>query len=212
MDHPDLCASHACAAGCPGLFPAGGTRTCCRHDGSRIRERAEELNSTTHHLAESRWLHGQCRGNRIPCRAQHGELFSICSLTTRAPHATNVPRDSPDPLLPGHLQPTEGRHPDRHNHIHADRAPAAGAGRHPPSSGSGWQLPVRVEQDARPPQGGAQASMFNSPDECIAAVERYIEHHNASDAHPFRWSRSPDDLALSWKRGHRKLQEMASDG
>ena len=41
-----------------------------------------------------------------------------------------------------------------------------------------------------------------------AAIEGYIEHHNARDARPFRWSRSPKDLVESWKRGHRRLQEM----
>ena len=51
-------------------------------------------------------------------------------------------------------------------------------------------------------------AVFDSPDACIAAIEGYIEHHNARDARPFRWSRGPEDLVESWKRGHRRLQEM----
>ena len=53
-------------------------------------------------------------------------------------------------------------------------------------------------------------AVFDSLDDCVAAIEGYIEHHNASDARPFRWSRNPEDLVASWKRGHRKLQEMAA--
>ncbi len=58
-------------------------------------------------------------------------------------------------------------------------------------------------------------AIFNSLDECIAAVEAYIEHHNALNAHeapmgarPCRWRRDPDDLVASWKRGHRRLQNV----
>ena len=54
-------------------------------------------------------------------------------------------------------------------------------------------------------------AVFNSLDECVGAIESYIEHHNASDARPFRLSRKPEELALSWKRGHQKLQDMASN-
>ena len=53
-------------------------------------------------------------------------------------------------------------------------------------------------------------AIFNSLDECIAAIEGYIEHHNANDARPFRWSRKPEDLVEAWKTGHRKVQESAS--
>ena len=53
-------------------------------------------------------------------------------------------------------------------------------------------------------------AVFNSLDECVAAIEGYIEHHNVSDARPFRWSRKPEDLVEAWKKGHRKLQETAS--
>ena len=53
-------------------------------------------------------------------------------------------------------------------------------------------------------------AIFNSLDECTAAVEGYIEHHNANDARPFRWSRKPEDLVEAWRKGHRKLQESAS--
>ncbi len=54
-------------------------------------------------------------------------------------------------------------------------------------------------------------AILDSLDECIAAIEGCIEHHDAGDARPFRWSRKPEELVASWKRGHRKLQEMASN-
>ena len=53
-------------------------------------------------------------------------------------------------------------------------------------------------------------AIFNSLDECIAAVERYIEHHNAADARLFRWSKGPEDLVEACKKGHQKLQKSAS--
>ena len=53
-------------------------------------------------------------------------------------------------------------------------------------------------------------AIFNSLDECIAAIVGYIEHHNATDARPFRWSKLPEDLVEAWKEGPRKLQESAS--
>ncbi len=46
-------------------------------------------------------------------------------------------------------------------------------------------------------------------DGCVAAMEGYIGHHNASDARPFRWSRNPEDPVASCRRGHRRLGEMA---
>ena len=54
-------------------------------------------------------------------------------------------------------------------------------------------------------------AVFDSLDECVAAIEGYIEHHNASAARPFRWSRKPEDLVEAWKKGHHKLQEMESN-
>ncbi len=54
-------------------------------------------------------------------------------------------------------------------------------------------------------------AVFDSLDECIAAIEGCIEHHNVNDARPFRWSRKPEDLVEAWKRGHQKLDEMASN-
>lgn len=53
-------------------------------------------------------------------------------------------------------------------------------------------------------------AVFDSLDACIAAIAGYIEHPNANDARPFRWSRKPEDLVEAWKRGHQKL-EMASN-
>ena len=52
--------------------------------------------------------------------------------------------------------------------------------------------------------------ILNSLDECIAAIEGHIEHHNANDARPFRWSRKPEDLVGAWEKGLQRLQEMAS--
>ena len=51
--------------------------------------------------------------------------------------------------------------------------------------------------------------IFNSLAECIAAIESYIELHNATDARPFRWSKEPEVLVEAWKKGHQKLQESA---
>jgi len=53
-------------------------------------------------------------------------------------------------------------------------------------------------------------AVFDSLDACIAAIAGYIEHPNANDARPFRWSRKPEDLVKAWKSGHQKL-EMASN-
>ena len=36
-------------------------------------------------------------------------------------------------------------------------------------------------------------AVSDSLDECIASIEGCIEHHNANDARPFRWSRKPED-------------------
>ena len=52
-------------------------------------------------------------------------------------------------------------------------------------------------------------AVFNSLDECVAAVEGCIAHHNANEARPFSWSRKPEEVVESWKRGYRKLQESA---
>ena len=130
-------------------------------------------------------MHGQIRGNRIPCRAQHSELFSICSLTTRAPRATNVPRDSPDPLLPGHLQPTEGRHPGRHIHIHADRAPAPAAGirRQASLAGTGrfeWSRMLAHLKAARKAASGNKPPSPSFP----ALDRRFTESHQDPDSLP----------------------------
>ena len=62
----------------------------------------------------------------------------------------------------------------------------------------------------KPPRQRLMNAAFNSVDECVAAVEGCIEHHNEHDARPFRWSRKPEDLVEAWKTGHQKLQEMAS--
>ena len=61
---------------------------------------------------------------------------------------------------------------------------------------------------SRPVRQRLKNAVFDSLDACGAAIEGYIEHHNARDVRPFRWSRSPEDLVESWRRGHSKLQEM----
>ncbi len=53
--------------------------------------------------------------------------------------------------------------------------------------------------------------VFDSFDVCNAAIEGYIEHQNANDTRPFGWSRSPEDLVDARKRGHQKLDEIASN-
>ena len=53
-------------------------------------------------------------------------------------------------------------------------------------------------------------AVFDSLDECIAAIRSCTGHHRANAACPFRWSRSPEDPVKAWKRGNRKLDEMAS--
>ena len=51
-------------------------------------------------------------------------------------------------------------------------------------------------------------TIFTSVDACREAIENYIEHHNVNDAKPFKWSKNPDDLVASWKRGYQKLENM----
>ena len=53
-------------------------------------------------------------------------------------------------------------------------------------------------------------AVFSPPAGCVAAIEGCIEHHNANDARPFRWSRKPEDLVEALRKGRRKLQELAS--
>ena len=55
-------------------------------------------------------------------------------------------------------------------------------------------------------------AVLDSLDECVEAIDGYIEHHNADDARPFRWSRKPEDLADAWKRGYyQKLEQVKSN-
>ena len=55
-------------------------------------------------------------------------------------------------------------------------------------------------------------AVLDSLDECVEAIDGYIEHHNADDARPFRWSRKPEDLVDAWKRGYyRKLEQVKSN-
>ena len=64
---------------------------------------------------------------------------------------------------------------------------------------------------SRPVRQRLKNAVFDSLDACVAAIGGCIEHHNARDARPFRWSRSPEDLVESWKRGHRRLRKMESN-
>ncbi|MDE0694535.1 MAG: hypothetical protein OXH76_01715 [Boseongicola sp.] len=61
------------------------------------------------------------------------------------------------------------------------------------------------------PRQRRKDTLFDSPDERIAAIKGYIEHHNANDARPVRCSSKPEDLIEAWKRGHQMLQEMTSN-
>ncbi len=48
-------------------------------------------------------------------------------------------------------------------------------------------------------------AVFDSPDECIAAIGDYLDHHNEHQARPFRWSSRPDDLVTSCRRGYQMI-------
>ena len=49
-------------------------------------------------------------------------------------------------------------------------------------------------------------AVFNSLDDCIEAIESFLQHHNETQARPFKWSRKPEDLVASWKRGYQMLE------
>ena len=49
-------------------------------------------------------------------------------------------------------------------------------------------------------------AIFNSLDECIDAIEAFIDHHNANEARAFRWSKNPEDIIASWKRGYQMIE------
>ena len=68
--------------------------------------------------------------------------------------------------------------------------------------GHGEMSPAKVKVSHCP--------VFDSLDECIAAVEGCIERQDADDARPCCWSRTPEDLAEAWTRGRQELQELAS--
>ena len=53
-------------------------------------------------------------------------------------------------------------------------------------------------------------AIFNSLDECIDAIETFIDHHNANEARAFRWSKKPEDIIASWKRGYQMIESMMS--
>jgi len=53
-----------------------------------------------------------------------------------------------------------------------------------------------------------KTALVTSLEECIAAVEGSIAQPNAHEDWPFRWSQDPGDRVATWKRGHRRLQEM----
>ena len=44
-------------------------------------------------------------------------------------------------------------------------------------------------------------AIINSHDRCFTAIEDYIEHHNANDARPFRWSKKSEDFGEEWNKG-----------
>ena len=53
-------------------------------------------------------------------------------------------------------------------------------------------------------------AVFDSLDECIAAIEGYIEHHNANDAPPFPVEQKARGTRRLVERGYRKLQKTVS--
>ena len=59
---------------------------------------------------------------------------------------------------------------------------------------------------AKPARRRLKHAIFNSLDGCVAAIEAFIAHHNAKEAQPFTWSRTPEDLMESWKRGYQKIE------
>ncbi|MCY3874864.1 MAG: hypothetical protein OXF88_11300 [Rhodobacteraceae bacterium] len=51
-------------------------------------------------------------------------------------------------------------------------------------------------------------AIFNSLDDCIAAIEDYIEQRDADDARPFRGCKTPERFYLvTWRKGHQKLED-----
>ncbi|MDE2914033.1 MAG: transposase [Paracoccaceae bacterium] len=59
---------------------------------------------------------------------------------------------------------------------------------------------------AKPARRRLKHAIFNSLDGCVAAIEAFIAHHNGKEAQPFTWSRTPEDLMESWKRGYQKIE------
>jgi len=48
-------------------------------------------------------------------------------------------------------------------------------------------------------------AVFDSLDERLAAIYGFIGYHNENGARPFRWSRKPEELVASWKRGYQMI-------
>ena len=44
-------------------------------------------------------------------------------------------------------------------------------------------------------------AIFNSLQECEAAILRFSEEHNGREAKPFRWTADPESIILARKRG-----------
>ena len=52
-------------------------------------------------------------------------------------------------------------------------------------------------------------AIFHSLEECTAAIEAFMAHHNAHQARPFRWRRSASELVESGKRSRQRLGTTA---
>ncbi len=48
-------------------------------------------------------------------------------------------------------------------------------------------------------------AVFDSLDERLAAIYGFIGHTDENGARPFRWSRKPEELVASWRRGYHMI-------
>ena len=62
----------------------------------------------------------------------------------------------------------------------------------------------------RPARQRLKNAVFDWPDARVASIGGWVKRRSAGGARPFLCGGSPEDLAASWKRGHRKLHEMKS--
>tara|TARA_R110002073_G_scaffold218682_1_gene378868 strand:+ start:55 stop:258 length:204 start_codon:yes stop_codon:yes gene_type:complete len=48
--------------------------------------------------------------------------------------------------------------------------------------------------------------VFRSLVELQTEINRFVDHHNANEAKPFRWTANPDKIIAAAKRGHQALE------